>query len=124
MNARQALKALFISSLVVLTGCKDYRDSLEFRHFSDTIVKRVDNGGSVVALGGRGIYVLAGEYHVMGKVAKAGTLMGYLASYQYDIYELLAKYPELSNEKVLTAAKKQKDWLTKHGKYETPEAVR
>ncbi len=123
MKKLSALVTLFTISLVFLAGCKNYRNGQEICIFNDTIVKCDQDSKYVAVMGFKGIYVLYGEYRIIGKVAKAGTLLGYTSSCQFDISELLKKYPAYASDRVNKAAALQHIWIEKHAPHKAPKAT-
>jgi hypothetical protein len=124
MKFRQLLRILCIFNLLLLvTGCRESSASPEICEFKDTLIDMRKTSKCTAAVGLKGIYVISGEYQVIGKVVKAGTLLGYTSSSQYRIYELLEKYPDYASPEAVKAARKQQVWINKHGVHSAQETT-
>lgn len=107
MSVAKTLVTLFTSSVLFGTvGCR-YEEITEPLPFKDKIMKVDVTAKYEAALGLKGIYILDGEYKVPGKIAKAGTLLGYTSCSRFMILEFIEAYPQFSDDRVKLAAEKQ-----------------
>ncbi len=91
------LLAISLIVMCFLASCNPRMEVAELQPFSDNIVKTQLTTRYVIALGGKGIYVLAGRYNVFGRTAGAGTLVGYTSDSHFKIKDVAAQLPQLKS---------------------------